>query len=69
MIYCVDSDSQVRILAYSRNSALLNILPSISVVRTLHVVCVRYQARSRVRILLVFIDTEFNHKRKDSEVD
>jgi hypothetical protein len=38
-------------------------------VRTLLVVCMRYQARSGVRILLVFIDTEFNHKRKDSEVD
>jgi hypothetical protein len=37
-------------------------------VRTSLEVCVRYQTRSGVRILLVFIDTEFNHKRKDSEV-
>ncbi len=37
-------------------------------VRTLLVVRVRYQARSEVRTLLVFY-TEFNHKRKDSEVD
>jgi len=38
-------------------------------VRTFLVVRVRYQARSEVRTLLVFMDTEFNHKRKDSEVD
>ena len=40
-------------------------------VRTLLVVCVRYQARSGVRILLVLMDTEFNHerKRKGFEVD
>ncbi len=37
-------------------------------VRTLLVVRVRYQARSEVQTLLVF-NTEFNHKRKDSEVD
>ena len=36
--------------------------------RTLLVARVRYQARSEVRTLLVF-NTEFNHKRKDSEVD
>ncbi len=36
-------------------------------VRTLLVVRVRYQARSEVQTLLVF-NTEFNHKRKDSEV-
>ena len=37
-------------------------------VRTLLVVRVRYQDRSEVRTLLVF-HAEFNHKRKDSEVD
>ena len=37
-------------------------------VRTLLVIRVRYKARSEVRTLLVF-NTEFNHKRKDSEVD
>jgi hypothetical protein len=37
-------------------------------VRTLLVIRVRYQARSEVRTLLVF-NTQFNHKRKDSEVD
>ncbi len=36
---------------------------------TLLVVHVRYQVRSGVRILLVFMDAEFNHERKDSEVD
>jgi hypothetical protein len=40
----------------------------LATVRTLLVVRVRYQARSEVRTLLVF-NTEFNHKRKDSEVD
>jgi hypothetical protein len=38
-------------------------------VTTLLVVRVRYQARSEIRTLLVLMDTEFNHKRKDSEVD
>jgi hypothetical protein len=62
-----------------RHACMLTLPKERGDVKTLLVVCVRYQARillvfidiirSGVRILLVFIDTEFNHKRKDSEVD